>query len=106
MTLINGSMSGNILETFVFAEILKNYWNNVQQLNIYFYRDTDQKEIDFIIEKNNKLYPIEIKKTAYSTGVKLWFNVLKKQENKLVRVQLFVYMSQFFLLKKIFILFL
>lgn len=76
-TLMNGSMSGNILETFVFAEILKSYWNNAKQLNIYFYRDTDQKEIDFVIEANETLYPIEVKKTANPTGVKLWFNVLK-----------------------------
>ena len=76
-TLMNGSMSGNILETFVFAEILKSYWNNAVQPNIYFYRDTDQKEIDFVIESNGTLYPIEVKKTANPTGVKLWFNVLK-----------------------------
>ena len=76
-TLMNGTMSGNILETFAFAEILKSYWNNAKQLNIYFYRDTDQKEIDFVIETNETLYPIEVKKTANPTGVKLWFNVLK-----------------------------
>ena len=76
-TLMNGTMSGNILETFAFAEILKSYWNNAKQLNIYFYRDTDQKEIDFVIEANETLYPIEVKKTANPTGVKLWFNVLK-----------------------------
>ena len=76
-TLMNGSMSGNILETFVFAEILKSYWNNAQQPNIYFYRDTDQKEVDFVIETNDTLYPIEVKKTANPNGVKLWFNVLK-----------------------------
>ena len=76
-TLMNGSMSGNILETFVFAEILKSYWNNAKQPNIYFYRDTNQKEIDFVIEKDDTLYPIEVKKTANPNGVKLWFNVLK-----------------------------
>ena len=76
-TLMNGIMSGNILETVVFAEILKSYWNNAMQPNIYFYRDTDQKEIDFVIESNGTLYPIEVKKTANPTGVKLWFNVLK-----------------------------
>ena len=76
-TLMNGTMSGNILETFIFAEILKSYWNNAVQPNIYFYRDTDQKEIDFVIESNGTLYPIEVKKTANPTGVKLWFNVLK-----------------------------
>ena len=76
-TLMNGSMSGNILETFVFAEILRSYWNNAVQPNIYFYRDTDQKEIDFVIETNDTLYPVEVKKSANPNGIKVWFNVLK-----------------------------
>lgn len=64
-TLMNGAMSGNILETYVFVEILKSYWNNAKMTdNIYFYRDTDQKEIDFLIETNGNLYPIEVKRTA------------------------------------------
>lgn len=63
-TLMNGNMSGNILETYVFAEILKSYWNNAKNPNIYFYRDNDQKEIDFIFEVNGMLYPIEVKKSA------------------------------------------
>ncbi|MDH4275556.1 MAG: DUF4143 domain-containing protein, partial [Gammaproteobacteria bacterium] len=29
-----------------------------------FYRDKEQREIDLLIEENDKLYPIEIKKTA------------------------------------------
>ena len=76
-TLMNGSMSGNILETFVFTEILKSYWNNILNPNIYFYRDKDQKEVDFVIETNGILYPIEVKKTANPNGVRLWFDVLK-----------------------------
>jgi len=60
----NGAQSGAMLETYVFAEILKSYWHNGDNPNIYFYRDTDQKEVDFIIEKNMTLYPIEVKKTA------------------------------------------
>lgn len=78
ITLMNGSMSGNILETYVFCEILKSYWNNGLNPNIYFYRDTDQKEIDFVIESNDTLYPIEVKKTATPTNSKLSFNVLNK----------------------------
>ncbi|GHS86593.1 ATPase [Bacteroidia bacterium] len=57
-------LSGSILETYVFAEIMKSYWHNGQEPLIYFYRDTDQKEVDFLIEKNGELYPIEVKKTA------------------------------------------
>lgn len=30
----------------------------------YYYRDTDGKEIDLLLERNNTLYPIEIKKSA------------------------------------------
>ena len=63
-TLENGAMNGAIFETYVFAEILKSYWNNGKEPNIYFYRDKDQKEIDFVFEANGKLYPVEVKKTA------------------------------------------
>ena len=60
----NGAQSGAMLETYAYAEILKSYWHNGDNPNIYFYRDTDQKEVDFVIEKNRTLYPIEVKKTA------------------------------------------
>lgn len=59
-----GAMSGAILETYCFAEILKSYWNNGLSPNFYYYRDKDKREIDLIIEQNGTLYPIEIKKSA------------------------------------------
>ena len=60
----SGAMSGAMFETFVVAEIIKSYVHNAKTPNIYYYRDKDRKEIDIIIEKNGKLYPIEIKKSA------------------------------------------
>lgn len=59
-----GAMSGAILETWLFSEILKSYWHNGLEAPFYFYRDTDQKEIDLVIEQGNTLYPVEFKKTA------------------------------------------
>ncbi len=59
-----GAMSGAILETYVFAEILKTYLNNGKMPHIYFYRDKDQREVDFLLEQNGILYPVEVKKTA------------------------------------------
>lgn len=59
-----GSMSGAMLETWVVAEILKSYWHNGKEAPLYFYRDTEQKEIDLLIESDDVIYPIEIKKTA------------------------------------------
>ncbi|MDD3593267.1 MAG: ATP-binding protein [Candidatus Gastranaerophilales bacterium] len=63
-TLANGAMNGAIFETYVFAEILKSYWNNGKTPNIYFYRDTNQQEIDFVFDTDGTLYPVEVKKTA------------------------------------------
>jgi len=63
-TLMNGAMSGAILENFVVSEIMKSYQNCGREPFIYYYRDKDTKEIDLILEDSGKLYPIEIKKTA------------------------------------------
>jgi len=82
-TLYAGAMNGAILETWCFGEILKSYWHNGIEPLIYFYRDTDQKEIDFIIEKNMTLYPIEVKKTAMPNENDIkHFNILKKLGKK------------------------
>lgn len=59
-----GSMSGAILETWAVAEILKSYWHQGLEAPLYFYRDTEQREIDLLIEANGSLFPVEIKKTA------------------------------------------
>jgi predicted AAA+ superfamily ATPase len=63
-TLELGAMSGAIFETYVVSEILKSYWHNGEEPKIYFYRNNNQREIDIILERNGKLYPVEIKKTA------------------------------------------
>lgn len=59
-----GSMSGAILETYAVSEIIKSYWHNGAIGNIYYYRDTDKKEIDILIESGDTIYPIEVKKNA------------------------------------------
>ena len=60
----SGAMSGAIFETYVVSEIIKSYAHNIKEPNIYYYRDKDKREIDVIIERNGKLYPIEIKKSS------------------------------------------
>lgn len=65
---MNGVMSGSLFENFVISEIIKSYYNSGHDSkDIYFYRDKDKKEINLIIEKDNILYPIEIKKSAQPT---------------------------------------
>jgi predicted AAA+ superfamily ATPase len=83
-TLYAGAMDGAILETWCFGEIMKSYWHNGLNPLIYFYRDTDQKEIDFVIEKNMTLYPVEVRKAAQSSEVDTkHFSALKKLGKKI-----------------------
>ena len=57
-------MSGAMLETHVFVEILKSWWNRGQEPRIYYYRDRDGREIDFVLVADGTLHPIEVKKTT------------------------------------------
>lgn len=63
-TLEVSAMSGAFFETYVVSEIIKTYYNAGKRAPIFYYRDSDQKEIDLIIEKDQILYPVEIKKSA------------------------------------------
>jgi len=45
-------------------EVIKSYWHNGEKPNLYFFRDEKGHEIDLLIYKNGKYYPIEIKKHA------------------------------------------
>lgn len=78
-----GAMSGAILETYIFAEILKSYWHNGVTPHLYYYRDTDQNEVDLIIESGDTLYPVEFKKTATpSKTAAKHFHLLEKLGKK------------------------
>jgi predicted AAA+ superfamily ATPase len=63
-TLEVSSMTGQFFETFAISEIIKSYYNAGKRPPVFYYRDTDQKEIGLIIEANNTLHPFEIKKSA------------------------------------------
>lgn len=74
-----GAMTGAILETFLFSEILKSYFHNGKTPYLYYYRDADQREIDLVIEVGDALYPVEFKKTATpSRTASKQFHVLEK----------------------------
>lgn len=63
-TISKGAKSGQFLETFAVSEIIKSFYNKGIEPPIYFYRDTNQKEIDLLIEYDRTLYPVEIKTSA------------------------------------------
>ena len=97
-TLANGAMAGSIFETYVVSEIIKSYANKGLDYRYFvsYYRGKDDKkqpsdgfaqltesEIDFIIEKDGVLYPIEIKKnTAEKAIATAAFQILDRIPDK------------------------
>ncbi len=63
-TAMEGAMSGALLENYAVLEIIKTYQNAGQEPYLYYYRDKDAREIDLILERDGKLFPVEIKKMA------------------------------------------
>ncbi len=61
--LINSKQKGDIVETFVYNELLKHIGYSITMPNIYHYRTSDKKEIDFIIQKADTVFAIEVKAT-------------------------------------------
>ena len=77
-TLANGAMAGSFFETFAISEIIKSYYNVGKDLNLYYYRDIDKKEIDLLIVNAESIYPIEIKKAKNPNDADKNFRVLSK----------------------------
>ncbi len=77
-TLEHGAMDGAFFETWVVSEIVKSYYNAGKRPDLYYYRDTDKKELDLLIVEGDKLYPMEIKKNKTPAHPDKNFGVLDK----------------------------
>ena len=77
-----GAMTGQFFETWVVSEIYKSFINNGKRPPLYFYRDSNKKEIDLIIYKDGTVNPVEIKKSASPQGSTRNFSVLKPIEKE------------------------
>ena len=82
-TLEIGALSGAIFETFVVSEIIKNLTSHGldPKMNLYYYRDKDQKEVDLLYIEGDTIYPIEIKKGISPNNPDKNFAVLNKYSN-------------------------
>jgi hypothetical protein len=72
----SGAMAGTFFETYVVSEIYKSFVNVGKKPPLYYYRDSNTKEIDLIIWQDGTLYPIEIKKSSNPVGATKNFSVL------------------------------
>ena len=83
--LSNSAMNGAFFETYVVSEIVKNaYAFNLDPHDfLYYYRDTDMKEIDLLYVIRDQIYPIEIKAGILPVHAAKNFSVLDKYKMKI-----------------------
>ena len=87
-TLESSYFAGAIFETYVVSEIIKSFANKGLDPGrfVYYYRDNNKNEIDIVIEYNNKLYPIEIKKSKNpGKNATKGFHVLKDTKMEIAK---------------------
>jgi predicted AAA+ superfamily ATPase len=60
-------LRGNIYENLVIMEVLKTRLNTGQRPDLYFYRDSNGKEVDLLIPDGRSIQPIEIKSSSTFT---------------------------------------
>jgi len=78
---------GNMFETSVFAELIKNNLNK----KLFFWRTQDKKEIDFIIRKGKNIVPLEVKLSQNNfnyTAIKYFRKVYKTKTNLSVSLEI------------------
>jgi predicted AAA+ superfamily ATPase len=62
----SGAAAGAMFETYVTGEIVKSFCNAGidPRLSLFYYRDDEKRDIDLLIRRNGRLYPVEVKKTG------------------------------------------
>ncbi len=63
-TLMNGAANGHFFENFIVTELLKACSYRSEAFHLYYYRDSNAKEIDIILELDGKIHPLEVKKSV------------------------------------------
>jgi len=76
---MNGAVSCQYFENFVVLGLLKNYTYSCSNVGMTYYRDSNLKEIDILVEINGLVHPMEIIKSAHpDRGEIKKFDVLNK----------------------------
>lgn len=80
--LVNHPLAGALFENWVVSEFVKYFACSGKEPPLYFWRDQHGHEVDLIIDKGTKLYPIEIKlsQTFHPEFINniLWLNKMQK----------------------------
>lgn len=82
-------LKGNIFETFVINEFVKNNCNFSKQKNFFYWRDSKGREVDLIVEHNLDIHGIEIKssktiKNSFFDNLNYWSALDKTKTKKYI----------------------
>lgn len=83
----NHSLKGSLFENLIIADYLKRRYHSLLPPNIYFFRDRTGHEVDLIIEKDERVTPIEIKSAEtyssdFSKGLSFFQSIMGNKANK------------------------
>ena len=82
--LTRDKMRGHLFENFVIMEALKERYNHGKKSNLFFYRDSNDVEVDLLLKKGNEYCAIEIKSSQtyhpeFEAGIKSLGKVLNNR---------------------------
>ncbi len=67
--LARDKIRGNLFENFIVSESLKRCYNKGRESNLFFYRDSNENEVDLLLKQGSRFDAIEIKSAqTYHTG--------------------------------------
>ena len=62
--MMQSTYAGAILETWVFGQLVRRFANAGQRPRISYFRNLDGGEVDFLLEQNGRIYPMEVKRSS------------------------------------------
>lgn len=89
-------MRGGLFENFVVIEALKHRYNQGKESNLYFYRDSNQNEVDLILKNRESLCGIEIKSSmTYNSHFEKGLRQIDSGVKEKVEPKAIVYAGEF-----------
>ena len=62
--LARSPLAGAMLETWAYGQLLRSFTNAGIDPQLYYFRNLDGAEVDFLLEYNQCLYPMEVKQST------------------------------------------
>lgn len=59
-----GAMAGPMLETWAYGQLRRSYCNRGIRAKLSYYRSSNGAEVDFVLERDGKLFPMEVKRSS------------------------------------------